>query len=536
MALQMVALTCFGLVSACTTPAPQTDSPPPNRSAAAVSQASLPELSQALASGSLSAEALVQAYQRRIDELDRAGPVLRSVLAVNPAALERARELDALHASGASAGPLHGLPILLKDNIESRGVLPTTAGSTALANNITDRDSPLVANLRTAGAIILGKTNLSQWANFRSTRSLSGWSAIGGQTRNPHVLDRNPCGSSSGSAVAVAASLAAGAVGTETNGSIICPASVNGIVGFKPTVGLISTDHIVPISSTQDTAGPMTRSVAGAAHMLDAMAGSSSTFADALDRDALNGVRVGVLRYAAGSHPGVLDRFASALQAIKDLGAELIDIDKPPAKLPNGPELARLLMTVEFKHTLNAYLASSPAELPARTLQELIDYNRESAERELGLFDQDLFEVAAKAPDITADNYLAALEVLAQASRTNGIDALLSTHSLQVLVFPSAPLPAPIDPVNGDVWPPWIGDGSTAAVAGYPHLTVPMGTVRGLPVGLSFVASAKQDARVLAFGYAYEQASRLRAAPQFLPTSSARPELQRLLDRPAATR
>ena len=495
--------------------------------------ASLPDIANGLAKGEISSVDLVLGYLLRIEELDRAGPTLQSVLAINPLALERARELDALRAAGRIAGPLHGVPILLKDNIEARGPLPTTAGSTALASNVTDRDSPLVAGLRNAGAIILGKANLSEWANFRSSASLSGWSALGGQVRNPHILDRNPCGSSSGSGVAVAASLTAGAVGTETNGSIICPSTVNGVVGFKPTVGLVSTEHIVPISSTQDTAGPMTRSVRGAALMLDAMATRSGgkSFSGLLDDASLQDVRIGVLRYAVGNHPGIKSRFEQALRELENAGAVLVDIEQAPSQPDNLRALGRLILDVEFKHTLNSYLANSPANIPVRNLEELIAYDNAHAAEEMPLFGQDIFEQALATEGVNDPEYLAALGTVLKATRDEGIDALLGTYKVQTLVFPSGPLASPVDAINGDVWPAWVGDGSTAAVAGYPHLSVPMGAVNGLPIGLSFVASEGQDAKVLALGYAYEQATQSRVAPAFLPTAASQQNLKRALQR-----
>ena len=499
------------------------------QSASHWADASLPEIAQAIDRGAVTSVALVQEYLRRIDSIDRAGPTLRSVLAINPDALDRARELDAMRSQGKSAGPLHGVPVLLKDNIEASGKLPTTAGSTALVGNVTGRDSPLVAGLRNAGAIVLGKTNLSQWANFRSSASMSGWSSLGGQVRNPHVLDRNPCGSSSGSGVAVAAGLAAGAVGTETNGSIICPSTVNGVVGFKPTVGLLSADYIVPVSFTQDTAGPMARSVRGAALMLDAMTHQSTQrpFSSALDRASLSGVRLGVLRYSVGDHPGIKARFAEALTVLSQAGATLIEIQTRQPRPAGAQAMARMILDVEFKHGLNAYLQNSPADIPVRSLDELIAYNRSAAELEMVLFGQDIFIQSAATKGLDDPGYRSAVKTMTQSTRAEGIDALLDKHNLDALLFPSGPIASAIDAINGDVWPSWVGDGAAAAVAGYPHITVPMGMVRGLPIGLSFVASKDQDAKVLQLGYAFEQATKLRVAPQFLPTAVKLPVLER---------
>lgn len=462
----------------------------------------LPAISEALAAGELLSEELVQAYLDRIERVDRDGPRLQSVLALNPQALDDARASDARRAAGEALGPLDGVPILLKDNIESSDPVATTAGALALAENVTGRDSPLVAGLRAAGAVILGKTNLSQWANFRSNGSMSGWSALGGQVRNPHMLDRNPCGSSSGSGVAVAASLAAGAVGTETNGSIICPANVNGIVGFKPTVGLVSQRYIVPISSTQDTAGPMTKTVEGAAMMLGAMADGETDFVAALDADALDGARVGVMRFAEGSSADIKAAFDEALAAIEAAGATLVEIEEFRPRADDFWSQARQLLRYEFKTTIDAYLADAAPAVETRDLEALIAFNEAHADVELALFDQSIFEEAVELGGLDDEAYLTARRALLESSREHGIDALLAEHEVDVLVSPSGPLSPRVDPVNGDVWPGWAGAGYLAAIAGYPHVSVPMGTVHGIPIGLSFMGAADTDARILAFGYA----------------------------------
>jgi amidase len=488
---------------------------------------SLPEIARALREGEVSAAELTQAYLDRIDAIDTSGPTLQSVLSINPDALADARAADARRAAGEPLGPLHGVPILLKDNIESRDPLPTTAGSLALKDNVTGRDSPAVAGLRAAGAIILGKTNLSEWANFRSESSMSGWSALGGQVRNPHMLDRNPCGSSSGSAVAVSASLAAGAVGTETNGSIICPSTVNGIVGFKPTVGLVSQDYIVPISPTQDTAGPMTRTVRGAAMMLQAMARkeAGTDFVAALDEDALDGARIGVLRFAMGRNADVTAAFEDALRVMEARGATLVDIPDYDPGVGDLGARAYDLLKYEFTAAIDAYLATSAPAVGPRNLQSLIAFNRAHAQTELALFDQSIFEASVLLGDLSTEDYLAARRDVATATRDNGIDRFLQENDVAILVAPSG-VPAPrIDPINGDVWPGRAGAGSLPARAGYPHATVPMGHVHGLPIGISFIGAADDDARVLAFAYAYEQATRHRSDPQFLPDASAREEI-----------
>ncbi len=493
---------------------------------------SLPELAEALKAGEVSAEELTQAYLDRIDQVDRNGPTLQAVLTLNPDALDTARALDAKRAAGEPLGALHGLPILIKDNIETADAMPTTAGALALKDNLTGRDSPLVAGLRAEGAIILGKTNLSQWANFRSNSSMSGWSALGGQVRNPHMLDRNPCGSSSGSGAAAAASLAAGTVGTETNGSIICPSNVNGVVGFKPTVGLVSQDFIIPISSSQDTAGPMTKTVRGAAMMLNAMAtGAARTdYVGALDAASLEGARIGVLRSAQGSSPHIQARFDAALADLEAAGAILVDIDS--FDMPDGFwGQAFDVLKYEFKATLNTYLATTPDAVTARSLTDLIAFNTQNADTELALFNQDIFEQSDAMESLDSDGYREAIAVVQSATRENGIDRLLAEHDVVALVAPSGPLAPRVDPVNGDVWPDWAGAGYLAAIAGYPHLTVPMGTVRGIPIGLSFMGGKDQDARILSLGYAYEQRTQARAEPQYVQTAEDLPEIAEAMRR-----
>jgi amidase len=512
---------------------PMPDSKPPISYAAEGWPAkSLPELAEALKAGEVSAEALTQAYLDRIDLVDRSGPTLQAVLTLNPDALDAARALDAKRDAGEPLGALHGLPILIKDNIETADVMPTTAGALTLKDNLTGRDSPLIAGLRAEGAIILGKTNLSQWANFRSNSSMSGWSALGGQVRNPHMLDRNPCGSSSGSGAAAAASLAAGTVGTETNGSIICPSNVNGVVGFKPTVGLVSQDFIIPISSSQDTAGPMTKTVRGAAMMLNAMAtGAARTdYVGALDAASLEGARIGVLRSAQGSSPHIQARFDAALADLEAAGAILVEIDS--FDMPDGFwGQAFDVLKYEFKATLNTYLATTPDAVTARSLTDLIAFNTQNADTELVLFNQDIFEQSDAMEGLESVGYKQAVAFVQSATRENGIDRLLTEHDVVALVAPSGPLAPRVDPVNGDVWPDWAGAGYLAAIAGYPHLTVPMGTVRGIPIGLSFMGGKDQDARILSLGYAYEQRTQARAEPKYYQTAEDLPEIAEAMRR-----
>lgn len=493
----------------------------------------LPELADALKNGDVSSEDLVKAYLARIEAVDRAGPKLQSVLALNPNALADARKLDARRAAGETLGSLHGVPVLLKDIIESKDPVATTAGSTALKDNVTGRDSPLVAGLRDAGAVILGKANLSQWANYRSNNSMSGWTSMGGQVRNPHMLDRNPCGSSSGSGVAAAASLAAGTVGTETNGSIICPSTVNGIVGFKPTVGLVSQQYIVPISSTQDTAGPMTKTVKGAAMMLEAMAtGAAKTdYVSALDAGKLSGARIGVLRYAQGSNADIIKLFGEALDDMQAAGATLVEIKKFKPKADNFWGLEGELLNYEFKTTINAYLADTAQAVNTRTLAQLIAFNKANAHIELALFDQSIFEEAVGYGSLSSAEYIKIRKDLLASTRRYGIDAMLKDNNVDILVSPSGPIPGRVDPINGDLWPKWAGAGSLAAIAGYPHLSVPMGNVHGLPVGISFIGAADKDADVLSFGYAYEQKTQMRVEPQYLENAEDRAEIARAMQK-----
>ncbi len=495
-----------------------------------LAKGSLSEIATAIRNGDVTSEQIMEAYLYRIEKIDRSGPTLNSIIAVNPDALELARQMDAELAAGNNRGPLHGVPVLLKDNIETKDNMPTTAGALALKDNFTGRDAPGIAGLREAGAIILGKTNLSQWANFRSTDSISGWSAIGGQVRNPHVLDRSPCGSSSGSGAATAAALAAGSVGTETNGSIICPSVMNGIVGFKPTVGLVSRTHIVPISPTQDTAGPMTRTVRDAAIMLTAMAGSDpadtatdkadsmkTDFTAGLDAASLDGKRIGVLRFAQGDVPEITALFEAALETLEAKGATFVDIDEyqAPAGL-GGDEF--LLLKAEFKVSLNDYLASTPENITTRTLSDVIAFNKENADIELALFHQDILVDSDALPGLDDEAYQKALANVLKGTREDGIDKMLADHDVDLLIVPTARPSFLIDPVHGDNYPGGVGAGYIAAIAGYPHITVPMGTVRGLPVGLSIMGAAWDDAEVLKAGYVYEQASNKITKPAYRRT------------------
>ncbi|MBC7159535.1 MAG: amidase [Porphyrobacter sp.] len=456
--------------------------------------------------------AAAAAQLARIAAIDDAGPRLYAVIATNPQAPAQAL-------TAAAAGlPLAGRTVLVKDNIETRE-WPTTAGSLALADNRTGRDAPLIARLRAAGGVVLGKTNLSEWANIRSSRSSSGWSAVGGQTKNPHATDRNPCGSSSGSGAAVAAGFAWAAIGTETDGSITCPASVNGIVGFKPTVGLVSRTHVVPISHSQDTAGPMARSVADAAALLSAIAGSDPAdpataeadarrvdYAAALADASVQGVGIGILRRQVGDNPAVAALFESALADLRRAGARLVEIDYEMPEALGRDEFATLLF--ELREDLAAYLAASPAPIPVRTLAEIIAFNRAHAGEELRWFGQDIFEQAEQATDRAA--YQAARANALRLAGDEGIDRLLAAHDVRFLIAPTAGPAWTTDLVNGDHYDGSVGAGTLAAVAGTPHLSLPMGAVERLPVGLSILGRRWDDAAVLQAGAAYE---RVRSAP-----------------------
>ena len=468
-----------------------------------------------LAAGEISAEAVVQAHLERIEALDGQ---IKAVLAVDPTALEQARALDKALADGQPPGPLHGIPILLKDNIET-AAQPTTAGSLLLLENNTGRDAALAARLRNAGAVVLGKANLSQWANFRSTRSSSGWSSVGGQTRNPYDLSRSPCGSSSGSGAAVSAGFALVAIGTETNGSIVCPASANGNAAIKPTVGLVSRTGIVPISQHMDTAGPMARRLADAVVVLAAMMGEDENddatrqrpewqaedLLAALDKTSLEGLRIGVLSDTSDYHPEVGHLLDLAIERLEAGGAKIVTdlaFDWPEGF---GEDFMKVLLT-DFKHDLNRYLAGLPDEQLSRmNLSRLIAFNRQHARSEMPWFGQELFEQAAEQGPVTDEEYLEALKRIQTAMREDGIDKLLAEHKLDALIAPTGGPAWTIDLVNGDHF----GGGSStpAAVAGYPNITIPMGTIHGLPIGLSFFAGRYAEPQLISIARAFEQAT-----------------------------
>ena len=475
-----------------------------------------------------SAVSLAQKYLQRIAEIDKRGPGINSVIELNPDALAIARELDAERKGKGPRGPLHGIPVLLKDNIDTHDRMMTTAGSLALLGSIPQQDSTVARKLREAGAVILGKTNLSEWANFRGSRSTSGWSGRGGQTRNPYVLDRNPSGSSAGSAAAVSASLCAFAIGTETDGSIVSPSSHCGIVGVKPTVGLISRAGIIPISQSQDTAGPMTRTVTDAAIALGALTGVDArdeateasrdkmhrAYTQFLDANGLRGARIGVARRFFGANTRANKVLESALETMKRAGAELID----PADLPTHGRFGSAeheLMLYEFKAGLNAYFASLGPHAPVRSLQDVIDFNERNKERELKFFGQETMLNAQKKGPLTEQAYLDAVKNAKRLAGKEGIDALMDQHRLDAIVAPTSGPAGLIDPIYGDRGEG--GSSSPAAVAGYPNITVPAGNVFGLPVGISFFGRAWSEPVLLKIAFAFEQRTKARRAPQFLP-------------------
>ncbi|RKH60307.1 amidase [Corallococcus llansteffanensis] len=494
----------------------------------ALEEVTVAELRAGLESGKHTARGLTEAYLARIRALDRTGDLpLCSVIELNPDALALADALDAERKTKGARGPLHGIPVLIKDNIATADKMQTTAGSLALVGAVPPRDAFLVERLRAAGAVLLGKTNLSEWANFRSTHSSSGWSGRGGLCRNPYALDRTPSGSSSGSGAATAANFCAVAVGTETDGSIVSPASACSLVGLKPTVGLVSRAGIIPISSTQDTAGPMTRSVADAAVLLGVLAGEDprdaataasrghahADYTKFLDPKGLAGARIGVPRERFfGYHPATDAIVERALELMKAQGAVLVD----PAPIPNLRKLdeAELeVMLYEFKAGLEAYLAQLGGDAPVRTLADLIAFNEKHREQEMPHFGQELLLQAQKKGPLTDAAYKKALAACRRFSRAEGVDAVMSQHKLDALVAPTQAPAGPIDLVLGDHW---LGSSSTpAAVSGYPSITVPAGDVRGLPVGVSFIGRAWSEPVLLKLAYAYEQASHARRKPGF---------------------
>ncbi len=486
-------------------------------------------LQAAMKSGQETAVSLVKKYLRRIEEVDHRGPAINSIIELNPDALAMARELDRERRAKGPRSPLHGIPVLIKDNVGTCDRMMTTAGSLALLGSIPPRDAFVAQRLREAGALILGKTNLSEWANFRSTRSTSGWSGRGGLTRNPYALDRNPSGSSSGTGAAVAANLCAVGLGTETDGSITSPSSYNGLVGMKPTIGLVSRAGIIPIAHSQDTAGPMTRTVTDTAILLGALTGNDprdgatesssgkgySDYTPFLDPNGLRGVRLGVARQFFDLQPGARKIAEAALEVLKSCGAILVD----PANVQTNGKFSDsedLVLQYEFKADLNAYLAGLGPSAPVRTLQDIIEFNEHHRNKEMPLFGQEIFLKAQAKGPLTDKAYVEALERNHRLSRDEGIDAVMNEHRLDAIVSPTTGPAQTTDLVYGDR--DTGGCTTPAAVAGYPHITVPAGEVFGLPVGLSFFGRAFSEPTLFKCAFAFEHATKARKAPRFLPT------------------
>lgn len=503
-------------------------------SAIDIEEMSLSDIADAIRTGKTTSVIVTQAYLNRIAAIDDAGPMLNSIIATMPDALDQARALDNEMAAGKIRGSLHGVPIIVKDNIEVAGNVPTTAGSFALINNITNRDAPLVANLRKSGAVILGKANLSQWANIRSTNSTSGWSSVGGLVKNPYALDRNACGSSSGSGAAAAASLAAGTVGTETDGSVICPSAINGVVGIKPTVGLVSRRHVVPISHSQDTAGPMARNVRDAAIMLSAMAGSDAgdpatadadtwrgDYTSGLSADGLRGLRIVVPTDRLGSNPEHIAMFNQMLDKVRAAGATIIEAKDTRTGYDGLGEAEYFVLLTELKTDMGAYLQSLPDGLvPHKTLADLIEFNKANADPELTHFGQEIFEQAEATGGTDDPGYAEARAKSLDLAGRKGIDGILSLYNADVMLQLS----------NGPSWLSTLGKGDNfsgpsasnwAAVAGYPHITVPMGYLNELPVGISFIGRKWHDHNVIKAGYAFEQLTKARVKPNYQTSVSS---------------
>jgi amidase len=532
--LSLIGFILVGLLAAACGPGKKGASEKPAPAVFPLEEKTIAELQDMMASGAATSESLVTLYLKRIDEVDRSGPGLNAVIEVNPDALTIARELDRERKEKGPRGPLHGVPILIKDNIDTADGMETTAGSLALLGSKPARDAFVVGRLRAAGAVIIGKTNLSEWANFRSNQSSSGWSGRGGQTHNPYALDRNPSGSSSGSAAAVSANLAAAAIGTETDGSIVSPSSACGVVGIKPTVGLVSRSGIIPISHSQDTAGPMARTVSDAATLLGAMTGVDPSepasqesegrfpldYREFLKPGGLRGARIGVLRAGRfGFAPKVMPVLESAVMALKREGAEVID----PVEMPTLGQTGRSeyeVLLYEFKADLAAYLASRPGAA-IHSVEDLMEFDKKNADREMPFFGQEVLEASAKKGPLTDKAYREALARCRELTRDKGLDAVLKKQKLDALLVLTGGPAHLTDLINGDANTG--GSSSLAAVAGYPSITIPAGQVFGLPIGISLIGMAWSEPALIRLAYGLEQALRARTVPRLLPTVELQP-------------
>ena len=515
------------VLQSCAKPSETTSADSVAKDSFELNETTILQLQQDMQTGKYTSETLVSLYLKRINEIDKSGPMLNSVIEINPEARELARQMDAERKAGKIRSPLHGIPVLIKDNIDTADSMLTTAGSLALTGSRPARDAFIASRLREAGAVILGKTNLSEWANFRSSRSSSGWSGRGGQTRNPYVTDRNPCGSSSGSGVAVSANLCVAAVGTETDGSIVCPSSVNGIVGIKPTLGLWSRSGIIPIAHSQDTAGPMTRTVSDAVIMLGLLTGIDNAdeasvagtgkiqqdYTRYLDANGLENARIGVARNFFGFHDKVDELMEGAIELMRSKGAVIID----PADIGTTKEMEEFefdVLLYEFKADLNRYLSLLPDTNRYKSLADLIAYNEANKQTEMPWFGQDIFVSAEKKGPLTEDAYLKALASLKRLAGPDGIDATMQQHKLDAIIAPTGGPAWNTDWVNGDHFSG--GSSSPAACAGYPAITLPAGFVHGLPVGITFMGTAWSEPLLIRLSYAFEQASGYRKAPGFM--------------------
>ncbi len=518
--LRLIALLLLGFAFACEQSAPKNGSEP-----FPLEEISIMELHQFYLDKTLTVEEVVQQYLNRIEQIDKNGPTLNSIIQINPDALSIARQLDVELSEGKVRGYMHGIPVLLKDNIDTHDKMPTTGGSRALLGSFPDKDSWVAKKLRESGAVILGKTNLSEWANFRGELSSSGWSGVGGQTKNPYVLDRNPCGSSSGSGVAVSANLCMVAIGTETNGSIVCPSQANGIVGLKPTVGLVSRSGIIPISWTQDTPGPMTRSVSDAAICLEALVGIDSTdektlasadnyktnYTSFLKNDGLKGKRIGLFTKALGTHFKVDALMNEAVELLKSEGVEIIEVSE--IAKPEVEAYSFDVMLFEYKDGLNNYFKSLGINAPIATLEELIAFNKQDS-IELKFYNQHYLEMANDKESLDSEQYKDALQQMHKGMREDGMDRVMNLNNLDAIIAPTGSPAWKTDWINGDFY--MLGSSSPAAISGYPSITVPMGFVGELPVGISFFGRAWSEPLLLEIAYAYEQKTKHRKAPRFL--------------------